>query len=136
MSVLTKGLAMDFIRQGRSDMAITSIWPAVAIESAATEFRSSGDAEVKKDLRKPTIFSDAILAMLEAPAGEVNGLIDTDEDFLRRRKGVRDFAKYSVVEGAVPRRIMPAEFPVLEVAEQEDEGRRVDSTKLFGKARL
>jgi NAD(P)-dependent dehydrogenase (short-subunit alcohol dehydrogenase family) len=28
MSVLTKGLAMDFIRQGRKDMAITSIWPA------------------------------------------------------------------------------------------------------------
>lgn len=29
MSVLTKGLAMDFERQGRKDMAITSIWPAV-----------------------------------------------------------------------------------------------------------
>lgn len=29
MSVLTKGLAMDFEREGRKDMAITSIWPAV-----------------------------------------------------------------------------------------------------------
>lgn len=29
MSVLTKGLAMDFIRQKRDGMAITSIWPAV-----------------------------------------------------------------------------------------------------------
>jgi hypothetical protein len=29
MSVLTKGLAMDFVRQGAKDMAITSIWPAV-----------------------------------------------------------------------------------------------------------
>jgi NAD(P)-dependent dehydrogenase (short-subunit alcohol dehydrogenase family) len=29
MSVLTKGLAMDFQRQGREGMAITSIWPAV-----------------------------------------------------------------------------------------------------------
>jgi NAD(P)-dependent dehydrogenase (short-subunit alcohol dehydrogenase family) len=29
MSVLTKGLAMDFQRQGLTDMAITSIWPAV-----------------------------------------------------------------------------------------------------------
>lgn len=28
MSVLTKGLAMDFERQGLKDMAITSIWPA------------------------------------------------------------------------------------------------------------
>jgi hypothetical protein len=33
MSVLTKGLAMDFIRQGRKDMAITSIWPAVVCTS-------------------------------------------------------------------------------------------------------
>lgn len=29
MSVLTKGLAVDFERQGRTEMAITSIWPAV-----------------------------------------------------------------------------------------------------------
>lgn len=28
MSVLVKGLAMDFIRQERSEMAITGIWPA------------------------------------------------------------------------------------------------------------
>lgn len=28
MSVLTKGLAMDFERMGKKDMAITSIWPA------------------------------------------------------------------------------------------------------------
>lgn len=28
MSVLTKGLAMDFEREGRTEMAITSIWPA------------------------------------------------------------------------------------------------------------
>lgn len=29
MSVLTKGLAMDWKREGKKDMAITSIWPAV-----------------------------------------------------------------------------------------------------------
>jgi hypothetical protein len=28
MSVLVKGLAMDFVRQERNQMAITSIWPA------------------------------------------------------------------------------------------------------------
>ena len=53
MSVLTKGLAMDFVRQGKSDMAITSVWPAVAIESAATEFRGASDPSAKKDIRKP-----------------------------------------------------------------------------------
>jgi NAD(P)-dependent dehydrogenase (short-subunit alcohol dehydrogenase family) len=28
MSILTKGLAMDWVREGKKDMAITSIWPA------------------------------------------------------------------------------------------------------------
>lgn len=28
MSVLTKRLAMDFVREGKKEMAITSIWPA------------------------------------------------------------------------------------------------------------
>lgn len=28
MSVLVKGLAMDFVRQGHTEMAVTSIWPA------------------------------------------------------------------------------------------------------------
>lgn len=67
--------------------------------------------------------------MLKSPATEVNGLLDLDEDFLRK-KGVTDFSKYNVVPGATPRRIMPAEFPGLEVAEQADEGRRTDSVKL------
>lgn len=67
--------------------------------------------------------------MLNADAEEVNGLIETDEDFLRKCGGVRDFSKYSVIPGATPRRIMPATFPTLEVAEQDDEGQRMDSTK-------
>jgi hypothetical protein len=58
----------------------------------------------------------------------VNGCLELDEDFLRK-KGIADFDKYSVVAGATPRRIMPAEFPELTVEEQADEGRRVDSTK-------
>jgi NAD(P)-dependent dehydrogenase (short-subunit alcohol dehydrogenase family) len=125
MSVLTKGLAMDWEREGKHNMAITSIWPACAIQSAATQNLSEEDAS---DLRKPTIYSDAILAMLRAPASEVNGCLELDEDFLRK-KGIADFDKYSVVAGTTPRRIMPAEFPDLTVEEQADEGRRVDSTK-------
>ena len=130
MSVLTKGLAMDFEREGKTNMAITSIWPASSIESAATGQMTKTDPDTKKDLRKPTIYSDAILAMLRTPASLVNGLLETDEDFLRIYTGVKDFSKYSVVEGATPRRIMPAQFPDLTVAEQADEGRRTDSTKL------
>ncbi|KAJ4286704.1 hypothetical protein N0V90_012956 [Kalmusia sp. IMI 367209] len=129
MSVLTKGLAMDWVREGKTDMAITSIWPAVAIQSAATKMAEKDGAY---DLRKPTIYSDAIFAMLRAPADEVNGCLELDEDFLRK-KGVVEFGKYSVVPGASPRRIMPAELPDLRVKEQDDEGNRVDSTKLRAK---
>lgn len=34
MSVLTKGLAMDFEREKKTEMAITSIWPAVVCHVA------------------------------------------------------------------------------------------------------
>ncbi|KAF2467220.1 NAD(P)-binding protein [Lindgomyces ingoldianus] len=126
MSVLTKGLAMDWEREGKTDMAITSIWPATAIQSAATENMDPGNT---KDLRKPTIYSDAILAMLQAPVPSVNGCLELDEDFLRKT-GVTDFEKYSIIPGARPRRIMPEEFPNLAVKEQADEGKRVDSIKI------
>ena len=136
MSVLTKGLAMDFQREGKKHMAITSIWPATAIESAATAQITKRNPSEGKDLRKPTIFSDAVLAMLKAPTKLVNGLLDLDEDFLRREEGVVDFGKYSVVEGTEPRRIMPRVFPTLEVEEQDDEGKRVESNALRTKAKL
>ncbi|UNI14118.1 hypothetical protein JDV02_000786 [Purpureocillium takamizusanense] len=131
MSVLTKGLAMDLLREGErsSGMAITSIWPAVAIESAATAQFTKADPSEAKDLRRATIFSDAILAILRAPPSVVNGELLLDEDFLRDHAGVSDFAKYSVVSGSNPRRIMPAKLPDLTVAEQDDEGKRHDSTK-------
>ncbi|KAF5661544.1 oxidoreductase [Fusarium heterosporum] len=129
MSVLTKGLAMDFEREGKTGMSITSIWPAVAIESAATEQFTRKNPEEANDLRKATIFSDAILAILQAPPAVVNGELLLDEDFLRDYAGVTDFAKYNVIPGTTPRRIMPQTLPDLTVAEQADEGKRYDSTK-------
>jgi len=130
MSVFTKGLAMDFEREQKTGMAITSIWPATAIESAATAQITVRNPGEGKDLRKPTIFSDAILAMLKAPIADVNGLLDLDEDFLRRYGGITDFSQYSVIEGATPRRIMPKDFPTLEVEEQDDKGSRVESKEI------
>ncbi|KAF4969781.1 hypothetical protein FSARC_3058 [Fusarium sarcochroum] len=129
MSVLTKGLAMDFEREEKKDMAITSIWPAVAIESAATDQFTRKNPDEANDLRKATIFSDAILAILNAPPSIVNGELLLDEDFLREHAGVADFSKYNVVSGTTPRRIMPQTLPDLTVAEQADEGKRYDSTK-------
>ncbi|KAF9887555.1 hypothetical protein FE257_010133 [Aspergillus nanangensis] len=133
MSVLTRGLAMDFVREGHKDMAITSLWPATSTESAATEMTFKNDPRSKADLRKATVFSDAVMGILNTPAETVNGVLALDEDFLRKYCGVSDFAKYSVVPGSNPRRIMPKELPVLEVAEQDDEGMRMDSTKIRSK---
>jgi NAD(P)-dependent dehydrogenase (short-subunit alcohol dehydrogenase family) len=130
MSVLVKGLAMDWMREAKTHMAITGIWPAVAIESAATTQAISADVHAKTDLRHATVFADAIVGMLHAAPARVNGQLYTDEDFLRNVQGVTDFAKYSLVPGSTPRRIMPARFPDLTVDEQDDEGVRTDSTVL------
>ena len=137
MSVLTKGLAMDFARQGleAKGMSITSLWPAVAIESGATKAMTDRNPDEARDLRRATIFSDAVLAVLRAePASSVNGRLELDEDFLRSDAGMTDFSRYSVVPGATPRRIMPRELPTLAVAEQDDEGKRMNSAD--GKAKL
>ncbi|RKL04131.1 hypothetical protein BFJ70_g17224 [Fusarium oxysporum] len=124
MSVLTKGVAMDWKREGKKDMAITSIWPAVGIQSAATS-----ESSPLSDLRHPTIFADAILEILRSPPEAVSGCLELDEDFLRSR-GVNDFSKYSLVPGSNPRRIMPAQLPDLTVAEEDDEGQQINSIKL------
>ncbi|KAK4555066.1 hypothetical protein LTR86_007832 [Recurvomyces mirabilis] len=131
MSALTMGLGMEFEREGRNEMAITSLWPAAAIDSAATQ----GPNTARSELRKPTIFSDAILAIVKAAPEDVNGRCVLDEDFLRET-GVSDFSKYALVPGSEPRRIMPAEFPDLTVREQADEGRRVDSTQMQKASKL
>ncbi|PWW75627.1 NAD(P)-binding protein [Tuber magnatum] len=123
MSVMVKGLAMDWERQGEKGLGVCGIWPAAAIQSGAT-----GRVDPEQ-LRHATIFSDAIIAMINAPVEIINGLLDTDEDFLRKHEGITDFSKYSLVPGTVPRRIMPAEFPDLTVAEQDDEGDRIDNAK-------
>jgi len=67
--------------------------------------------------------------MLESDPHVVNGRLELDEDFLRREKGVTDFSKYNLVPGSNPRRIMPAVLPDLSVSEQDDQGRRMDSSK-------
>ncbi|CCC10546.1 unnamed protein product [Sordaria macrospora k-hell] len=119
----------DGVVTRKGGMAITGIWPAVAIESAATakQMKETPKHELRRDLRKATIFSDAILGILNAPAEKVNGELLLDEDFLRDSCGVTDFEKYSCVEGSRPRRIMPRKLPDLTVEEQDDEGVRYDS---------
>lgn len=74
--------------------------------------------------------------MLESRPEDVTGQCFLDEDFLRDYEKMKDFSKYSCVPGAFPRRIMPASFPDLRVAEQDDEGTRVDSTRLKKDSKL
>ncbi|KAK5089286.1 hypothetical protein LTR24_006355 [Lithohypha guttulata] len=141
MTILTLGLAKDIQRRHHPNMSITSIWPAVAITSAATELNAQVQAagmdsstDKRRGLRRPEIFSDAILALLRAPAESVNGRVVLDEDYLRSDWGYvdADFERYSVVRGSVPRRIMPRVFPSLEVEEQDEEGVRMDSVVMRG----
>ncbi|KAI6783857.1 Hydroxysteroid dehydrogenase-like protein-like protein [Emericellopsis cladophorae] len=129
MSVLTKGLAMDIQRDDamRGRISITSLWPAVAIESAATQQFTKVNPEERNDLRKAAIFGDAVLAILKADGDKVNGELLLDEDFLREQ-GVTDFDQYNLVPGTAPRRIMPQQLPDLTVAEQDDQGKRYDSS--------
>lgn len=129
MSVLTLGLGMDFARDPAqaAGMAITSLWPAAAIESAATREMVAADPRARGELRRAGVFSDAVLAVLGAPVERVNGRLETDEDFLREYGGVVDFGGYAVVPGTAPRRMVPRVFPDLRVAEEEDEGRRMVS---------
>lgn len=128
MSALTIGMAVDFEREGRTEMAITSLWPAAAIKSAATQ--SSQTENARGQLRKPSIFSNAILAIIRAPSKDVSGKTLLDEDFLRDHEGVTDFTQYDLVPGVTPRRIMPMRLPDLRVAEQNDEGVRMDNAAL------
>jgi hypothetical protein len=133
MTTLTMGLHHDFKRQNAKSGfkgVVCSIWPATGIVSAATEFTRPGSSV---DLRKPSIFADAILAILELPQtewGRVSGKTWLDEDYLGELKGIRDFSGYAVKQGVQVRRIMPRRLPILEVEEEDDEGDRMDSTQL------
>lgn len=132
-SILTIGLGMDLKRQlehSDHDIAISSIWPAAAIQSAATSRASPSE------LRKPTIFGDAILECLRKGKDIVNGKLFLDEDFLREHCGHTDgdIDRYALIPGSRPRRMMPKILPTLEVAEQEDEGQIIDSAKGNGPA--
>jgi NAD(P)-dependent dehydrogenase (short-subunit alcohol dehydrogenase family) len=132
MTTLMIGLYHDFKRRKAAagfEGGVCSIWPATGIVSAATEFTRPGS---KVELRKPDIFGDAILAILqEQDVTKFSGKALLDEDYLRELKGVTDFDGYAVTPGAKVRRIMPIKLPRLEVEEEDDEGERINSVQLM-----
>ncbi|KAI8906803.1 short chain dehydrogenase [Gorgonomyces haynaldii] len=113
MTVLALGLALELPK----DCAVSCLWPATAIQSAVTDAKNVP----LNVLRKPDIFTDAVLAIFQSNPSLVNGKTLIDEDFLRSL-GVQDFEKYSVVPGAQVPRMMPKAFPDLAVQEQDDRG--------------
>jgi hypothetical protein len=117
MTVMVEGLAME-LSESSPGIAISALWPATAIESAVT-VKQSLPARI---LRKATIFSDAVLSILNADVRKVNGRALIDEDWLCENDGMTDFTKYSVDGVSEIPRMLPRKFPSLLVAEQDDRG--------------
>lgn len=89
MSVLVMGLANELTDTG---VTVTALWPATGVQSAVTDYIATDP----KLLRKPEIFADACLAILQSDAGAVNGKCLIDEDCLRQLKGQSNFSAYQV----------------------------------------
>jgi hypothetical protein len=117
MTVMVEGLAME-LSESSPGIAISALWPATAIESAVT-VKQNLPARI---LRKATIFSDAVLSILNADVRKVNGRALIDEDWLCENDGMTDFTKYSVDGVSEIPRMLPRKFPSLLVAEQDDRG--------------
>jgi citronellol/citronellal dehydrogenase len=100
MTMLAHGLAGEM--QGQP-FSINALWPVTAIESYATiNFQLGGPAL----WRKPDILSDACLAIVTKPPGELTGQAFLDEDFLRT-EGVTDFTRYRCDPAHEPPRMGP-----------------------------
>jgi len=110
MTLLTKGLANELKNTG---VNIVSLWPATTIESHVTAVKNVPLTE----MRKATIFADAVLAIMNDPNPEtISGSALLDEDYLRTR-GVVDFSVYRC-SNVEPPRSLPFVFPSLALPPQ------------------
>jgi citronellol/citronellal dehydrogenase len=91
MSMCTLGMAAEFKARG---VAVNSLWPLTAIDTAAVRFALGGDA-MAAECRSPEIMADAAHAILSRPARECSGNFFIDEDVLRGA-GASDFRKYAM----------------------------------------
>lgn len=80
------------------NVTANALWPATAIETAATINFGLGVPEV---WRKPEIVADAAVAILARAPKDRGGQALMDEAVLRE-EGVTDFSKYQCVPGAEP----------------------------------
>jgi len=90
MSMCTLGMSAEFAREG---IAVNSLWPLTAIDTAAVRNLLGGEA-VASMSRLPTIMADAAHAILTRPSRECTGNFFIDELVLRE-EGVTDFSVYA-----------------------------------------
>jgi citronellol/citronellal dehydrogenase len=88
MSLCTLGMAAEF----RGRVAVNSLWPITAIDTAAVRFALGGEA-MAAQCRSPEIMADAAYAVLSRPGAECTGNFFIDEEVLRA-EGVSDFSRY------------------------------------------
>ncbi len=94
MSLCTLGMAEEFRAQG---VAVNSLWPLTAIDTAAVRFALGGDAMARLS-RGPEIMADAAHAVLTRPSRACTGQFLIDEEVLRAA-GVTDFSIYAPQAG-------------------------------------
>ena len=97
MSLCTLGMSAEFREQG---VAVNSLWPLTAIDTAAVRFALGGDA-MARVCRTPDIIADAAYSILCRPSRECTGNFFIDEEVLRA-DGVTDFAAYAPHAGDSP----------------------------------
>lgn len=90
MSLCTLGMAAEFRAAG---IAVNSLWPFTAIDTAAIRNVIGGD-EMAKNSRTVEIMADAAHAILTRNSKECSGNFFIDEEVLRE-EGVTDFTKYA-----------------------------------------
>lgn len=90
MSMCTLGMSEELRDAG---IAVNSLWPLTAIDTAAVRNVLGGDTMAKSS-RKPEIVADAAIAILHRPSRECTGNFFIDEEVLLA-EGVTDFASYA-----------------------------------------
>ncbi|MEX0405006.1 NAD(P)-dependent oxidoreductase [Aquibium sp. LZ166] len=90
MSICTLGMSAEFARDG---IAVNSLWPLTAIDTAAVRNLLGGEA-VAGMSRSPQVMADAFHAVVTRPSRECTGNFFIDELVLREA-GVTDFSVYA-----------------------------------------
>ena len=90
MSLCTLGMAEEF--RG-AKIAVNSLWPFTAIDTAAVRNVLGGDS-MAKNSRTVEIMADAAHAVLIKPSTDCTGNFFIDEEVLRA-EGMTDFSKYA-----------------------------------------